>query len=345
MPPVKSPTDESNSASDTGSKVISNLFVIGAGFTKAVFRAAPLNNELLSQVVGSKNNSTLGRVWAEYGCPNIDIEMLLTRFDIDLMTNNSRFAKTDQDAISREIAEFVSRFRFKEDVKWLHPFLETISNNDVIISLNYDCFLEGFLDSHKAWSPNGGYGDIQNAGVGLDDSPLDNPRGIRILKIHGSESFRLVPFFKKPESLTVGAVINEALFPRSGKNKHFGYSGDAGPYVIAPSFMKQLMVELQFLLVEAIRCAESARNLIIIGCGLRPEDSYLWSVLTSFMKDKSWKKKRTFIISPHASDTKEKIKKFWADRNIFTQQSLVAIDSGFESGLSRLNDALQENPA
>jgi hypothetical protein len=283
---VKSPTDESNSASDTSSKVMSNLFVIGAGFTKAVFPAAPLNNELLSQVVGSKNNSTLGRVWAEYGSPNIDIELLLTRFDLDLMTNNTRFGKAERHAISGEIAEFVRHVRFKQDVKWLHPFLQTISNNDVIISLNYDCFLEGFLDSHKAWSPNGGYGVIQNAGVGLDDSPLDNPRGIRILKIHGSESFRLVPFHNKPESLTVGAVINEALFPRSGKNKDFGYSPrlDTRPYVIAPSFMKQLMVELQFLFVEAIRCAESARNLIIIGCGLRPEDSYLWSVLTSFMK-------------------------------------------------------------
>jgi hypothetical protein len=326
---------------------MSNLFVIGAGFTKAVFPAAPLNNELLSQVVGSKNNSTLGRVWAEYGSPNIDIEMLLTRFDIDLMTNNSRFDKTDRDAISREIADFASGFRFKEDEEWLHPFLQTISDNDVIISLNYDCFLEGFLDFHGAWNPNGGYGDIQNAGVGLDDSPLDNPRGIQILKIHGSESFRLVPFHNKPESLTVGAVINEALFPRSGKNKDFGYSLrlDTRPYVIAPSFMKQFMVELQFLLVDAIRFAETARNLIIIGCGLRPEDSYLWLVLSSFMNTKSWKKKRTLIVSPHASELKEKIEKFWAGRKIFTQRSLVAIDSRFESGLSRLNEALQENPA
>jgi hypothetical protein len=321
---------------------ISNLFIIGAGFTRAVFPTAPLNNELLAQVVRSKCNSTLERVWKEYGFSEIDIEMLLTRFDLDLMTNNSRFGKAERDTISREIAEFVSGFRFKEDVPWLHPFLQTVSENDVIISLNYDCFLEGFLDFHGAWSPKDGYGVIENAM--LDDSLPDNQRNIRILKIHGSESFRLVPFHDKPGSMTLGAIINEELFPRSGKNKHFGYRADAGPYVIAPSFMKQFMVELQFLLVEAIRFAESAKNVIIIGCGLRPEDSYLWSVLTSFMKPKLWKKKRTFIISPHASGTKEKIKKFWADRNIFTQQSLVAIDLDFKSGLSHLNDALQDNP-
>jgi SIR2-like domain len=318
---------------------ISNLFIIGAGFTKAVFPSAPLNNELLDQVIRSKRNSTLERLWKEYGCPDTDIEMLLTRFDLDLMTNNSHFGKTERDAISGEIAEFVSRFRFKEDVAWLHPFLQTVSENDVIISLNYDCFLEGFLDFHGAWSPKDGYGVIPNAM--LDDSLPDNQRNIRVLKIHGSESFRLVPFYDKPESMTLGAIINEALFPRSGKNKHFGYRADAGPYVIAPSFMKQFMVELQFLLIDAIRFAESARNLSIIGCGLRPEDGYLWSVLTSFMNTGAWEKKRTFIVSPRASDTKEKLKKFWANRNIFTQRNLVAIDSGFKSGISRLNDALQ----
>ena len=77
---------------------ISNLFIIGAGFTRAVFHSAPLNKDLLCQIVGSKDNSTLGRVWAEYGSTETDIEMLLTRFDLDLMTNNSRldgrFGKT-----------------------------------------------------------------------------------------------------------------------------------------------------------------------------------------------------------------------------------------------------------
>src|SRR5215467_11906732 len=112
----------------------SNLFIIGAGFTKAVFPTAPLNNQLLCQVVGSRNNSTLERVWTEYGFSGeIDIEMLLTRFDLDLMTKTSRFSKIDRDAISGEIADFVRRFRFKKDVKWLQPFLQTIADNDVII--------------------------------------------------------------------------------------------------------------------------------------------------------------------------------------------------------------------
>ena len=331
---------------------ISNLFIIGAGFTKAVFRDAPLNCELLGAVIRSKRNSTLEQVWKEYGSQKIDIEMLLTRFDLDLMTNNnSRLGKEERDAISSEIAEFVSRFRFQKNVdfEWLRPFIQTtISDNDVIISLNYDCFLEGLLDFHKAWTPKGGYDVIQNAMDGLDDSPLDNPRNIRILKIHGSESFRLVRFENERESMSVGAIINEQLFPRSGKNKHFTYRGEVGPYVIAPSFMKQFMVDLQFLLVEAIRCAERARNLIIIGCGLRPEDSYLSLVVSSFMNSKELEKKRIFIVSRNASGAKKKIKEFWGrktwGRKAQIEEKLIAIDSGFESGISRLNDALQNAP-
>jgi hypothetical protein len=183
---------------------------------------------------------------------------------------------------------------------------------------------------------------IENASQGLDDSPVDNPRGIRILKIHGSESFRLVRD-QRTQELSIGVVVNDELFPVSGKNKHFRYMNSAGPYVIAPSFVKKFMVELQFLLVEAIRCAESARNLIIIGCGLRPEDNHLSLVTSSFMKNKEWKEKRILIVSPHASRTREKIKKAWGAHGvIFTKRNLIAIDSGLESGLSQLNDALRE---
>lgn len=140
---------------------ISNLFIIGAGLTKAVFPTAPLNDDLLAQVVGSQpDNSPLGQVWSEYELSNI--ETLLTRFDLDLLTGKSRFRENHRDAVSKQLGEFVARFRFKQDVPWLDPLTRIISDNDVIISLNYDCFLEGFLDFHEAWSPKGGYHIIEN---------------------------------------------------------------------------------------------------------------------------------------------------------------------------------------
>ena len=317
---------------------ISNLFVIGAGFTKAVFPSAPLNDDLLSQVVGPQpDDSPLGQVWSEYELSNI--ETLLTRFDLDLLTGKSRFGEDHRNAVNKQLADFVARFRFKQDIQWLQPLTRIISDNDVIISLNYDCFLEGFLDFHEAWSPKGGYHIIENP---LCDGSLPgNQRNIRILKIHGSESFRRSAFLDKPESQTIGLRINEALFPRSGKNIDFGCKPDAGAYVIAPSFTKQFNLELEYLLLDATRFARAARNLVIIGCGLRREDSYLWLVLISFMHNRRWKKKRTVIVGPQASETTTRIENFWS-RKIFDQQNLVAIDLGLECGISKLGEALRK---
>jgi len=135
--------------------------------------------------------------------------------------------------------------------------------------------------------------------------------------------------------------INEALFPRSGKNIDFGCKPDAGAYVIAPSFTKQFNLELEYLLLDATRFARAARNLVIIGCGLRREDSYLWLVLISFMHNRRWKKKRTVIVRPHASETTTRIENFWG-RKIFDQQNLVAIDLGLECGISKLGEALRK---
>jgi hypothetical protein len=322
--------------------LIKNLFIIGAGFTKAVFPEAPLNDELLGLVVGPEpNDSPLGQVWSEYGLSNI--EALLTRLDLDLQTGKGRFCPNDRNAVSKQLADFVGRFRFKKDVEWLHPLTRIISDHDVIISLNYDCFLEGFLDSRAAWSPKGGYHTIDADSLWNDSLP-NNSRDIRILKIHGSESFRQAPILNKPELMTVHVAIDPGLFPRSGKDKHFGVIQDAGPYVIAPSFMKQFMVELQYLLVDAIRFAESARNLIIIGCGLRPEDNYLWLVLTSFMRHPQWKKKRTFIAnSKSSSETATRLKKFWGV-SIFDEKNLVLFQSDFKSEIGALERALRSGP-
>jgi hypothetical protein len=323
--------------------LIKNLFIIGAGFTKAVFPGAPLNDEFLGQVVGPKpNDSPLGKVWSKYG--PLNIETLLTRLDLDLLTGKTHFSEDDRKAISNQLGNFVSRFRFKQDVEWLRPLTRIISDNDVIISLNYDCFLEGFLDFHGAWSPKGGYYDRVISTEPWDDSLPDNPRNIRILKIHGSESFRRSSFLDKPESPTIHVSINSELFPRSGKNINFGSMRDEGPYVIAPSFTKQFNVELQCLLLDATRFARVASNLIIIGCGLRPEDSHLWLVLTSFIYNRRWGKKRTLIVNPHASKTKERIETFWG-RKIFNDQNLVAIDLDFKSGIPRLENALQSPSA
>ncbi len=314
----------------------SNFFIVGAGFTKAVYPRAPLNDDVLVNVVGPKpDSSPLGRVWGEYGQGNI--EALLTKFDLDLSSDVSKWCERDRTAINAQLAAYIHQFRFTTDVPWLHPFIALLADNDVIVSLNYDCFLEGFLDFHGAWSPKGGYHRIRNP---LDDSLPDNSRNIRILKLHGSESFRAAPFFDKPDSVCVSVEISPDLFPRSAKHSHFGGGINSYPYIIAPSFVKQFVFELQYLMLDAIRFARDASNLTVIGCGLRPEDNHLWLVLTSFLKTPLWRNKRLFIVSPSASQIGDRIKKFIGG-NVFSETNLVCLNSGLREALPALNERLR----
>jgi hypothetical protein len=262
---------------------------------------------------------------------------LLTQFDLELSSRGGTFTSEERADVSAQLARFVEQFRFQGDVPWLEPLLQTLSNNDVILSLNYDCLIEGFLDFHHMWSPRGGYDLIRHP---MDDSLPLNDRNIRILKVHGSENFRLSPVYDKREWAVVGLEINSSLFPRSGKNRNFGGGLDGVPHLIAPSFTKQFGVELQHFLLEAIRSARVARNLVIIGCGLRWEDSHLWLVLTNFMKCSRWKRKRTIVVDPNASELSERISRFWC-RDVFTESSLVPIDSGLQEALPRLRDLLR----
>lgn len=321
--------------------VINSFFILGAGFTKAVYQSAPLNSEFLTAVIGSEpDDSPLGRVWAEYRIK--DIELLLTKLDLDLMvaSNSGKlcgFSAGDRDSVNNQLAAFVKQFRFKQDVEWLRPFVRLLRKNDVIASVNYDCFLEGFLDFHEAWSPRGGYHIIRNP---LDDSLPRNVYNIRILKLHGSESFRLTPFFDKPESHNIGVEINPGLFPRSGAFSFLGGGiGSRGPYIIAPSFMKSFVLEMQYLMIDAIRYVNASRNLVIIGCGIRQEDNHLWLIIISFLKSKLWRGKRIIIVDPKAADIGRRIKQYWG-RNIFNPSNLVEISKQLQEGLPELSRLL-----
>ena len=63
---------------------------------------------------------------------------------------------------------------------------------------------------------------------------------------------------------------------------------------------------------DLILYAKESKNLIIIGCSLRPEDSILWLILTSFINIANQEKK--IIISDkncNAKKIRNKIKNYW----------------------------------
>ena len=158
-----------------------NLYLIGSGFTKAVFPSAPLNADLLSSIIGHYlGASRLSYYYHKY--KTSDIEKLLTRLDLDILESNIN--KSERIKIEKELASYFQTYRFSEEIvlnnKWARKYsLEILQPNDVIISLNYDCLLEGILDYYEVWSPNNGYAGISHA---LTDSLPINHNNILIYK-------------------------------------------------------------------------------------------------------------------------------------------------------------------
>ncbi|GAG31091.1 unnamed protein product, partial [marine sediment metagenome] len=138
---------------------INNLFLIGAGFTKSVFPDAPLNKDLLMELCNDTAICTaLKKYRREFKTD--DIEILLTRLDLEITIPKAKrqtALQTVRKAIEQRLSEYFGRFRFKEEVVansiWLKDFVNLFQPNDAIISLNYDCLLEGVLDYYEAWSP------------------------------------------------------------------------------------------------------------------------------------------------------------------------------------------------
>lgn len=293
---------------------VNNLFLLGAGFTKAIFPNAPLNKDLLPVLCKGTSCTTLKKYYRE--CNKIkDIEILLTYLDLEILRPKCKrqiALKQVRKDIERQLAEYFEQFRFGKgkhcNKDWLKCFAKEVFHpNDVIISINYDCFLEGLLDYHKMWSPINGYPSSINVGNYNGRLP-ENPEGIIIYKIHGSENFRL-------HKTNVSPVLCGELF-ESCKNRSYTQIHPAGPYIIAPSFVKIPHEDIERMMIEVLDVVDKAKNFIIIGCSMRPEDAFLWLLLTKFLcrPDKNG---RIIIVDPHADSTKEKINShYWGGNEV-----------------------------
>lgn len=317
-----------------------NIFLLGAGFTKAAIPQSPLNKDLL-EAISKEGSKTLAKYKSKYETK--DIEKLLTQLDLETTKNDE--IKHDRSAINSEISSYFSKYRFSEinaDIpSWLETFaLTVLKRNDSIICLNYDCLLEGALDYFGVWSPNGGYARIDNP---LADSIPQNPKNIRIYKIHGSENFvESSVVGKNPEQTSIGFHINSTIYPKSGAHSHFGGGAkDPRPYIIAPSFVKIPHVDIAAMMLDLLKEVEAARNLVIIGCGMRPEDNFLWLVLTRFLNRILEPRQRLIILSPSSEAIWKRISKYWVG-DICRFSDVCVIPCGIEDGISTLESALKD---
>lgn len=324
-----------------------NAFIIGAGFTKAVFPDAPLNRDLLDVLAGKCANSAATVLRDRYETD--DIEIALTRLDSDiaaaqgdgeLLTEGGLGLRRQ---IESELGDYFRPFVASEDLLirslWLAQFVDEVFNSgDVVISLNYDCVLEGALDCRGKWSPKSGYGSPFYQPLVRDDEFSKSP--VTVLKIHGSASFAIAPHVGKPETSAVNFVFDEHFFPRSAKNTHFGYGAGTGRrYLIAPSYVKIPTVEITYLMLDALSASATAMNLVIIGAALRPEDGFLTVLLTNFLRQSSWRTRRIFIVDPAANSICSRLERFWG---VNVSSQIVPLEGRLEACVPSLVESLSK---
>ena len=317
-----------------------NFFIIGCGFTKSIFPDAPLNNELLAALSAGKKNCASETLCIKY--QTNDIEIALTKLDADIATTYyenkkfyKKFCKLRRD-IQVELGDFFLNYRatyeLLEQCPWLKTFLESAtSDGDVAVSLNYDSVFEGALDCIGKWSPKGGYGYFQNP---LIDDRDYSKSPVIVLKLHGSTTFGIAEYADKPQCKSVSFGFDECHFPKSAKNTHFGYGlGKGETYLIAPSYIKVPTVEITYLMIDALKAAEESQNLIIVGCGLRPEDSFLTLLLTHFLRQPQWQDRKIVIIDINANDIAIRIKNYWG---VNIEKCIFPIEERIENSLESL---------
>ncbi len=230
-----------------------------------------------------------------------DVEVALTRLDMDILASKQRKVL---EALRRKaestLTEFFARFRYNDRIltisPWLLPFINKVfEKGDVVVSLNYDCLLEGALDRCKLWSPVEGYG---RSGAIASVPTRSPPSPVRVLKIHGSENFHRDRIVDSQPNTSFSFTVDESIFPLSGKLRHFCPSNaHSSPAVIAPSFVKIFPSSLLSVFLEALDVAKQASTIVLIGCGLRREDAFLYLLLWHFIRIS----KRIVIVDPFAT--------------------------------------------
>jgi hypothetical protein len=282
------------------------LFIVGSGFTKSVFgNDAPTNAELLPRLRKSEPalwQGTFDRYQTD------DVEVALTRLDLDINKADARRTQliAERRMIETDLARFFRKFRFSKHLVKSQPWVESLMRSsftpgDVVVCLNYDCLLEGLLDCYGLWSLNGGYGQASWPGPVEMGMIQCAPSPVTVLKIHGSENFHRDPVIGSGIHKEIMFTVNESIFPRSGRARHFNWpeyeSSDA---IIAPSFVKVFPSRLATLMLEALDATERSEVLIIVGCALRPEDSFLHLLVWKYLQGLRDGPRRILVIAPHA---------------------------------------------
>lgn len=307
---------------------MSTVYLLGAGFTHAVLgNVAPLNDE----VIGRLKLRKYSELETEYGQANPSIEQFLTLLDLKLARaeqrkyiGTSRLRKIRKKIIERIVDVFSYERLYIDDLdqkEVLKKFVLSLPTPALILTLNYDCVLDQALWYSGRWSPYDGYG----IRVPSDEEELST-KNIRLFKLHGSVNFKE----RSDDQEYPFVEINNKLFPGafSERNKR------GSSHIIAMNYIKAFRNGLMRFWRDAIVAMREAEHLIIIGCSLRDEDTFLRFLLYNFGMKKSCDTFKIDIVDKgkkNANAIKKKVEGLVACPKL---QKISTHDKGLEHYLS-----------
>jgi hypothetical protein len=309
------------------------VYLVGAGFTRAVIgEKAPLTAELMQKL----DISRFPEIWEEYEKAFPDIEQFISILDLRVIhsrqtndTLSDRLNKT-RDDIVRQIVKQVDIARLRVDKLDGYPnlktFVETIPCETRILTLNYDCVLDQGLYLSGRWSPFGGYCYSTSPHTQNDNNSKDR---ILLLKLHGSCNFKDSEKVQEYPNIE----ITDNIFP----NIHANINSDQSdkPHILVMSYVKQFHNGIMSLWREAISFLRASEKLIIVGCSLREEDTFLRFALYHFGMNESVDQFSIDIVdwgNNNCNKIKEKVLKLVAYPD---RQKVELFDGGLASYLDR----------
>lgn len=291
------------------------VFVLGAGFTKAFAREAPLMiddygaPELANKFVGFKHASKiLDRMRNKYD-DKIDIEQMMTRLSGLMPYDFIGDAADEYRMLVIEIQKnFINRImkaksRHYEKTLLNHFARYCVKERTACVTLNYDDIFDEALfqtwaeetPSKNCWNPSGGYGFFcRPSYLCIEDIPafMEQDTAMLLLKLHGSINWFPRIGYQEPYSIDAMvhheewfgeealSMVNEDIkMNREVVKRHI----ESSPFIIPPILTKSALIEQPILRVIwqlAYRELSAASEVVFIGYSMPITDISVCTLLT-----------------------------------------------------------------
>jgi hypothetical protein len=287
-----------------------DVFVLGAGFTKAFFLKAPLLvDEYDLRDISEKYKKfdqayrILDIEMTKRDDGRIDIERLITRlqdcmpydFDIGSQQQLSMLLADVKNCFLRRIKEARDGANYVEDLKEFAKYCVTNTTN--IVTFNYDDFLDEAIWSvagalspinEPYWNPDGGYGFFckpSSCVIEAKSVQMDLNVAIKLLKLHGSINWRIGKGASHPYSMDT-IVHDESWYQPELYDSCSGVVNlhlESEPLVVPPTLTKTAFYEqpiLRSVWYLAYELLLKAHKVTFIGCGLPATDILARTLMT-----------------------------------------------------------------